>query len=466
MKKIFSIFIIIIVINICFTSVILSQKNNSLDRLSLLEEYDMVIINPEMFSGSLQPLINHKNNVGIKTISKTTENIYNEFAGRDKPEKIKNFIRYALESWHIKYVFLVGNKDLIPIRNIIICLWDIKSEFISDLYYSDIFDENGTFCSWDSNGDMVFSDKNMSGLIDRVDLYPDVCVGRLLCRSNQEVAIIVNKIITYETNTYDATWFKKIILCGGDFAELGVREALFPIQLGEIGHITWEGEYVSNKIAEILDSFQAQKLYASNFLRFHKKGLSIENINSYINEGAGFITFYGHGTPTIGLYTNFPLMKGIFLPYPSGFYTSTDVENLQNGYKLPIAVFLGCNCGNFSIIDNPIAWEFVQHDSGGSIASIANTRGTAGLYSSLCTETLTPYLMLEFFRIYEDESDILGEIWSDSIKHYLDNERGWSLGDRFSEFNWHHSQANYLAIQEWILLGDPSLKIGGYDENN
>ena len=56
------------------------------------DEYDMVIIAPERFSNDLQPLIVHKNSYGIQTTLKTTESIYNEYSGRDQPEKIKYFI--------------------------------------------------------------------------------------------------------------------------------------------------------------------------------------------------------------------------------------------------------------------------------------------------------------------------------------------------------------------------------------
>ena len=53
------------------------------------DEYDLVIIAPDLFSDDLQPLIDHKNNYGIETVLKTTESIYQEYDGRDQPEQIK-----------------------------------------------------------------------------------------------------------------------------------------------------------------------------------------------------------------------------------------------------------------------------------------------------------------------------------------------------------------------------------------
>ena len=68
----------------------------------------MVIIAPDMFSGSIQPLITHKNSHGVNTFLKTTEEIYTEYDGSDDAEEIKLFIRDAIETNNIKYVLLFG----------------------------------------------------------------------------------------------------------------------------------------------------------------------------------------------------------------------------------------------------------------------------------------------------------------------------------------------------------------------
>ncbi|RLF51297.1 MAG: peptidase C25, partial [Thermoplasmata archaeon] len=76
--------------------------------------YDMVIIAPSEFSDALQKLVEHKNNYGVKTFLMTTEEIYSKYNGRDEPEKIKYFIKNAIEQYGIKYVLLVGGlKSLI-----------------------------------------------------------------------------------------------------------------------------------------------------------------------------------------------------------------------------------------------------------------------------------------------------------------------------------------------------------------
>jgi hypothetical protein len=191
--------------------------------------YDMVIIAPFAFSDALQPLITHKNTYGIKTILKTTEDIYAHYNGFDKAEQIKYFIKDALEQWNIKYVLLAGglkstiyakardNTNLgasgwyIPVRYSNI---DENGDngFPSDLYYADIYKAGGVFENWDSNGNGILGEYPE----DMPDLIPDVAVGRLAFSDVQEVQNVVNKIITYETTSYGSDWFKKMMVVSGD----------------------------------------------------------------------------------------------------------------------------------------------------------------------------------------------------------------------------------------------------------
>ncbi len=189
-----------------------------------------MIIAPSKFSSDLQKLVDHKISVGIQTVLKTTEEISNEYSGVDEPEKIKYFIKDAMENDGAKYILLVGGlKSLIwakprddinqgtrdwyvPVRysNLIAG----EPGYLCDLYYADIYKEGGVFDNWDSNGNGVFAEwKGFKK--DDLDLYPDVALGRLACRNSREVKSVVDKIINYENNA-DPSWFKKMIVVSGD----------------------------------------------------------------------------------------------------------------------------------------------------------------------------------------------------------------------------------------------------------
>jgi hypothetical protein len=205
--------------------------------------YELLIITPNVFKEEAVRLAEHKNEMGVGTIVETVEEIYSLYSGRDKPEKIKYFIKDAIEEWGIKYVLLfgglnspiwakardnanAGEKDwYVPVRYT--NLYDNPkyplAETIhdpgvaSDLYYADIYKEGGEFDTWDSNNDGIFAAWNKPGVENDTlpDLYPDVAVGRLACRNLNEAKTVVDKIIRYETEC-DDSWFKKMIVVSGD----------------------------------------------------------------------------------------------------------------------------------------------------------------------------------------------------------------------------------------------------------
>jgi hypothetical protein len=223
----------------------ITYEKNGKKPFPLNSEYDLVIITPSRFARETMRLVEHKNNHGVKTLLKTTEEIYTEYTGVDKPEQIKYFIKDAVETLGVKYVLLLGGmKSLIWGRsrddvNQGTRDWHVPVRYnnlfddpehpltagsiydpgvISDLYYADIYKEGGVFEDWDPNDDGVFAAWGRPGVENdtNLDLYPDVYLGRLACRNIQEVKIVIDKIIKYEEKPCDPSWFKKMIVVSGD----------------------------------------------------------------------------------------------------------------------------------------------------------------------------------------------------------------------------------------------------------
>ncbi|HMA83033.1 MAG TPA: C25 family cysteine peptidase [Candidatus Thermoplasmatota archaeon] len=449
-------------------------------------EYEFIIISPSAFTDALQPLISHKNDNEISTKLVTVEELYsgdwpvsNPMIGRDDAETIKFFLRESVKQWNTEYVMLVGGKEEVPVRYARINtnsssshpqllpyffqglpdLMQMMDQYISDLYYADLFFENGSFCSWDTNNNMQFAEKNEVEQIDLVDIYPDVAVGRVLCTSVDEVNIVVNKIINYETDQNpDATWKKKVTVCGGD------THSLWRDLLIKIGYpteyeadIAWEGEYMGDKVTEILNEYDATKVYTTKLSHENRMFVSRENINSAINEGCNFLFMAGHGYPQ-AWGTHPPSVFGkIWLPGPiinPLLYRVEDVKQLSNQEKLPVAVISACSCGDFNDTNDPIAWKFVEHEHGGSIASFAcSTLGTL-LPTTLSEKTLNGKLALGVFNAYKDGNKRVGDLWVESIDRYVDDPVAMDLGS-FGGVFW----LNQFNLEEWILFGDPTLEI-------
>jgi hypothetical protein len=148
--------------------------------------------------------------------------------------------------------------------------------FVSDLYYADIYDDTGGFCSWDSNNNNIFGEYNWNGNTDEVDLYPDVYLTRLPAISTSQVTTCVNKIKTYEnTPGYQQSWFTNLIVIGGDSFD--------------DSHAVDEGEYTNQKVIDIMSGFAAEKLWVTNGKLTSWAPTGVANIKNAISAGCGFV---------------------------------------------------------------------------------------------------------------------------------------------------------------------------------
>ncbi len=428
MKKILTLVICLSILNsvgivaLSKTSVILNSQNVSIDK------YDMVIISPSLFTDELQPLKDHKNSRNLMTTIKTTEEIFDEYSGRDEAEKIKYFIKDTLDSWDVTYVLLVGGANQLPGRySHIYFEYDYQTEwvFLSDLYYADIYDKDMNFSSWDTNENDIFAEYNWSGNYDELDLYPDVYLGRLACISENEVIICVNKIINYEKEkAYSQYWFKNLVLMGGDSL------------LGDENHVD-EGEYVNEAVINILDGFIPERIWASN-----GKLYQANNINNAINKGAGFVFFNGHGLTDI--WATHPHENNQWIPI--GNYKNSHVNSLINGNKLPIVISDACYHCQYDVASDCFGWTFVTNPNGGCIAFLGGTDIDVSYGGTDIVTKGIEKLCIDMTTNYIAGDKTFGELWGNGISTYLNNDM---------------DEIDYITVEEFQPFGDPSLLIAG-----
>ncbi len=431
--------------------------------------YDLLIITPKSYKNNLIQLVEHKNNYGLKTNLITLEEIYNNYTGLDHPEQIKYCIKNSVEETGIKYVLLVGDIRKLPIRQTDAYPWEgyHGNGILTDLYYSDIYNENYSFASWDTNnngtyGELYFKGRYMSFenaiTVDEVDLYADVHIGRLACRNTDEVNLLVKKIINYETKTYNEEWFNKIVLAGGD---------TFPPRKGSLPFV-YEGELTNQIVANELPDFKHIKLWVS------KKSLRPITFNWAINRGAGFVVYAGHGFEHgWGTYKPNVLRKKMLYFIDPVYYTPY-LQFLRNKDKLPIMFFDACltakldfNLSDLADYYNPInfalkligvdydtsnhmpcfAWCCLIEEDGGGIGAVGATRPAYSFVNQRGVYAGAGYLDWMFFKSYS-EGVHLGEMLTQAQLLYMTT-----------------NFKDYFTIEEYILLGDPSLKVGGYPPN-
>jgi len=439
-----------------------------------IENYDLLIITPEIFSPGLQPLIAHKNSIGVETILKTTEEIYSEYSeGRDDPEKIKLCIYDMKETYDISYVLLAGGREGQTFK------WHLpervtnnddgwESGYSSDLYYADIYktvESEIVFEDWDSDEDGKFAEYGFRG--DLMDHYPDITIGRIPFRSTSEISTVVDKIITYE-NDADDSWFKKAIVISGD---------TFPPQRG--GNPGWyEGEMETGVTADLLENigFEIEKLW----LTIPGVWTGREDVVNAITRGAGFVHFAGHGNPSSWGNHQPDDSKGDDLGFIEGL-ALRDMPNLDNGDQLPVIIVGGCHNAQFNVtmsnimtgileygirgyfFKNPMrffymewvprdfcSW-FVMQKGGGGIASMGCSGLGYGYVNEGALEGLGGWIEPRFFDAYANQSiETVGGAHDQAIIDYI-NIIGGDNSDSIDR----------KTIEEWTLIGDPSLKLGG-----
>jgi hypothetical protein len=202
------------------------------------------------------------------------------------------------------------------------------------------------------------------------------------------------------------------------------------------------------------------------------------NIKREISAGAGHLFLEGHANP-FSWTTHYP---GDFNSWAGGI-NNVDFITLRNKEKLPVCCVQGCHNSQFNITllatlsdkDNSKhmwsygypnlqcwSWWLARKVGGGSLATIGNTGlgyGTVGEHGDLdgdglnepdCLEGLGGYWFVQFYKTLDEGVDILGETWSGAINKYLDTFPGMDY------------VLDAKTAQQLALLGDPSLKIGGY----
>ena len=412
-------------------------------------EYNFLVLSPVEYANELEDLVSHKNNMGINTKLVTLDEIYQShyfpMEGRDDQEKVKYFIKNAVEQWGITSVLLIGGYHAFPTRetHVYVEYFDVNEPFVSDLYYADIFDANGSFASWDTNNNDVFAEYDWgdSHLTDEIDLYPDIYIGRLACINEVEVTTCVNKIINYETErAYAQEWFTNLVVVGGD---------TFTDDIWKIN----EGEYVNEVVMGILDGFIPEKIWDSNGRLSGSTPSGVTEISDVINEGCGFVDFSGHGY--IDQWATHPHEdERVWLPKPWGYFNS-HVAKLTNGEKLPIVVLGACSTCKFDMIDDCFGWSFISNPNGGGIGSFGvTTFGYANGGGREITGGFIEEITMNIFEAYNERVDdglsiTFGDMWSASMVDYIYPNM---------------EVRDFATLESWQSFGDPSIVVAGVSQ--
>ena len=371
-----------------------------------------VIITSEALYSEALMLARLKNSSGISAIVRTVEWIYSRYDGRDEQEKIRNFIKDAVEKYGIKFVIIFGDSEHVPARDVWVPdgAYDYDPEIdgstvTTDLYYADLD------YTWDDNNDGLWGDPAH----DRIDGVPDVIVGRIPVSNETEALAYLKKLATYKPLS---DWFDTVLLIGTDTFMTG-----------------WpEGEYLSEYIAQFIpENISVTKLYET------AGNLTLSYLIHTLNEGFGYINYGGHGDVDswiIGL---------------SSIYSMDNALNQLNGWRLPVIFSMACLTARFGDRDS-IGEAFVLNPRGGAIGYVGATRLAWGFIGEMVINGLAGEMSWRFSKnFFSNLTTSLGQVWAATISEYIENHPPTR-----SYFGYY---LDWKTVTEFVLLGDPTISI-------
>ena len=296
--------------------------------------YEHVTITSSALSASFAPLKSFLlDYLSLHDTVITTEYIYSSQSGRDNPEKIRNFIKYAYQEWQTTYVLLGGDVDVVPCRKaygFVATAPPAEDTLPCDLYYSDLDRD------WDADSDNVFGEIN-----DSVDMAPDVYVGRAPVSNATEAARFVLKTSTYGQGS--SRHRQKVLLTGFDY-----DWATF----GEQTMDYYDSTYIKSP-------FVCTKVYDSH------GGNHEDSTAYYLNQGYHYYIHGDHGFERV--------LSMAWYNHGWGL-TNSDMSSLTNGLdKLTVFTTSACGIGAFDTSDC-VMEAFMNAPDGGAVATMTNSR--------------------------------------------------------------------------------------------
>ena len=443
------------------SSLTISSAENAQIDLSLVlpkqtmnnpDVYDLLVLTPDDFSEVFftadsefdVSYVDYKESKGVKTTVVTLSDIYTSkffpVEGVDNQEKIKYFIKDAIDNWGITNVLIIGSgvhgNERFPVRQAWIGSGNYEDYFPSDLYYADIYNSEMGFSHWDNDSDGRYAEFRSSRNNDMVavDIYPDVYLGRLPCNNVDEVKDIIHKILYYEIHN---KMTNKIVQIGGD---------TFP---GDGERIN-EGEYANEYVLNILNGYSSTQLWASN------GGLTKQNIANGFKDGVDFMDFSGHGS-WAAWSTHDTNNDEVWLPpdtlispYTGFLYIDFDFYFINNNVKFPVAVYNACSCHKYSEHETCMGWKTVGRSNGGSIASFGAAGIGYGGHGTGEIQRVFGWMAVNIFReLYNTK--VLGQVWANSVTGYA---------NAFAELD----DGDYKTLLEMSMFGDPTVVIDDGDD--
>jgi len=451
--------------------------------------YELLIITHQDFLDPLRLLADRKIKNGVETNLVSWQDLDREYDGWDAPERIKRGIANWHERYGVKYVMLVGDSDKFPVRYTMTdrLASDLRKAsgygayYACDLYYADLYRQDGSFDNWDHNGNHLYGELHGEYFtashmnIDRIDMIPDVAVGRLPASSREEVANYVEKVASYEEALSSPAVDR-------------FKGALFIITNSPDDDLDEIALDAKESIAKDLDK-KITGFSRSLLVRLYDRAINATarrlsngdpteaSIVSIIQDGVGAINVGGHGSEDswgVNAFTTKSALtlRNKLLPFVFNTGCGTAQFAVQPPYEpytdVQGAAHKGVNEGEpwpeSHTLPPPATLQTDTHDAFPEHMLVSNAPHGAIAYVGCVTgsQAWARYLDESFFKAYTEGSRF-GDMWRLMVTEYCSKVPGIGpIGrgetTRKSGGEW-FPVAGYHQPMKFMFFGDPSLKI-------
>jgi hypothetical protein len=354
---------------------------------------EVMVVHDDFLEHAL-PLAEHRRNQGLQVEIVPISEIYDQFShGLFTPQAIRDFLAYAYRNWDPSpvYVLLIGDGS-----------WDYKNILgLGQNFIPPIMTQT------DSWGETPCD--NLYACVSGDDLIPDLFIGRLPVRTNQELDAIVAKIISTESQPELGDWRRRLLfICGsGDYGPIFRSQSESLI-----------GKHVT-------PDFLVSRVYAhsSNPGSDPYFGGTQDLIDA-LDQGVALANYIGHGGG--GIWSDAGLMR------------LEDVARLRNGPRWPMVASMTCFTAAF---DEP------KRASLGEQLLLSDDRGVAGFWGASGVGWL--------YGDYNLNNELMGTIFSDedlSFGQAVTRAKLQCLAT-------YGGQISQDLVNEYNLLGDPASRI-------
>jgi hypothetical protein len=397
--------------------------------------FEYVIVTNNSLKGTFQKLASWKSRKGIRAKVITTEEIYANYDGATKQEKIK---RALADIDNLSYVLLGGDTTIVPTC---MCYIGKREEADSitpaDAYYSCL----GTM-NWDNDGDGRYGEFD-----DSISMLPSLNVSRIPTSGINGARNFVNKIIKYESNPDTMNWQDKILMAGTSLG-YSENEEWYPYGDSITGFSDtqiWSQMMYDNYINP---TTSGQTSWKGELTRFYDTYTDISEDDTYDFSALHLMEQFRKGYTFVDVMTHGTKLYWKMEPGYSNFdYDNTIFNN--RGYTIITTTACHTNAFDYNEEHKCLGRTFISDSANGVLAYWGTSREN---WYSAQSKTLgrgARYDGLTYRKLFEDKYHSMGKA-ATAVKEEMRSYCLSVLGDYKSD------RKIWMSLN---LLGDPEMPV-------